>query len=829
MIGREKEFNALTAWLKTAVTVKRGALLVAGPAGIGKSRLIQEACRYAMPQLSAITLRCDDQLQKPYQIFGYWLRQRFLGPSSLKYQDPASAFARNYNRLVATLPYRKRLELESGTNWILWLAGINQAEHQKNLKPETVYELAANTLFALFAAECELYPVLIIVKNIQAIDHESAKLLQRLCKNGIILIATRQAIQPGSARDAGLLESFDDIIKLKPLSRPETRELVHALSANNGSHLTLNDSVIDAIYQQTEGIPFLIEQLTLTVQENILQTSNKLEPFIAGLQNEHSIILQRYQQFPLSLQQTIMASAVIGRIFSLDILDQLMDSCYGTNSSSTRVCIQHGISAGLWHSSGDREFCYNQNILQECILNTIDPDQRRNLHIKCASILQELHAENLDGYAHEIAPHCEQFDPILAAAWYEKAAALANKESRQHQALDFYQKALKLSEAHGSDRMFELLRKMAECAQQAGQIEKAKQSYQLLLDRSRLCDNVYEESWALSGLGHIADLQSERETALQMLRQALVLAETSGNKDATMITWGRLGMVLDSKQDWEAARDAYQQKLRLAQISGNEAAIISSLNNIGLVYLGEHKYAESIRILQQLTERLSVNGDPVVLSKVFGNLAYAYDEKGNIQAAASCYGQQFELASRYGYKLGTSIALCGLGCMALKRGDYSEANSRLQEAVSIGSEIGIKYYTSEYNFFFARALLEQKQPARAIACLKTSLADAEADEREDIIARARPALYRLETLYENDPEAKAAAYRALAELANTSESGPESRAFASLELWRLGREADRQRHRDSCLDLFAGLFTETGRDEYARILNELQSDHERQA
>jgi|GEM_PF-6238087 len=823
LIGRTSEIQYLEAWLRTALTIKRGVLLLSGPAGMGKSQLLQEACRLVKPAVPPLILHGSSNQQNPYQIFAQWLLSRFIGHSSLRYKDPAAAFLNNYNRFVNSLPVRRRNELKANGDYLLWLSGLTIAPELRQLDPKTLYDLSASALKSLLVAEAELFPLVIIVKNVHLVDIQSAQFLAKLSREGIIVAMTKRSDGNWTNHSDALLAMVDAKLELPPLALHETRQLVHALSQTLDCPLMLNESVIETIYQSTSGIPFLIEQMTLLLQQNMLCTSDKVAVDLYLRDRPQNVIDHRLGQLSPVLRLTIEAAAVCGLRFSKALLERVMTTQYLLSAHDCISNIHQGIVEGFWHASSEGEYLFNELLFRDSVLETMQADKNRLLHQACAASLQELYAPNAAFYAHEIAAHLEYVNQRQAARWYETSANIARKEYRHHQAMEYYDRALTLLPQDNSDIRFELLRHKAESAEQAAKLDQAETGYQTILAASRQSENRYEESWALSGLGHLADLHSDRERALELLQQALQLARDSGNNDAAMITWGRIGMVLDAKQDWNGAREAYQQKLVMAQTSANNAAIISSLNNIGLVYLGENKFSEAINILQQLTERLETDGDQVILSKVFGNLAYAYDEKGLIDSAIDAYKRQLELAGKYGYQLGVSIALCGLGATALKKGQLSEALIRLKEAVAIGKNIGVKYYTSEYNYFYARALQLQGQYALALNIAEQSLEEALADEREDITARTQALLLGLRADSAVTAEDRLAAIKQLAKLSADPESKLEVRAFAALELQRKKAKADSTSPPDErCIELFYELYADTGRDEYARILAELQ-------
>ena len=62
----------------------------------------------------------------------------------------------------------------------------------------------------------------------------------------------------------------------------------------------------------------------------------------------------------------------------------------------------------------------------------------------------------------------------------------------------------------------------------------------------------------------------------------------------------------------------------------------------------------------------------------------------------------------------------------------------------------------------------------------------------------------------------------LLELAEAPGASPERSAFARLELLSVSPPDDQPHWRELCLDNFASLFSATGRDEYARILNDIK-------
>jgi hypothetical protein len=226
-VGRAEEFERLERALRRTQSAVGATVLVAGEAGIGKSRLAAElTTRARAAGFEVLVGRCIDLIgtELPYQPFADALR-----PWSARHGERA-------------LP---------------WLSQVRPAGSQLRVFEETL---------ALFSGLAVAAPVLLVLEDLHWADTSTLDLVvflaQNLAERRLLLLATYRADELSSAermrrladgvrRSGAALE-----LELGPLDREEVTAL---LAARRGAPPPR--SLVDAIAARSEGNPFFAEEL----------------------------------------------------------------------------------------------------------------------------------------------------------------------------------------------------------------------------------------------------------------------------------------------------------------------------------------------------------------------------------------------------------------------------------------------------------------------------------------------------------------------------------------------------------------------------------------
>ncbi len=324
-VGRARELTELEQVLAAAGDGSGATVLVAGEAGIGKTRLASEFAE----------------------------RARAAGFEVL--------LGRSIDLVGTELPYQPFVDA---------------------LRPLGEHDAHAATQLSVFehalALLADRAPVVLVLEDVHWADTSTLDLVVFLAHNvaeqRIVLLATYRAGELSSA--ARMLRLADGVrrsgsafvVELGPLSPDELTALIAAQSGTAPSR-----ALADEIVARSEGNPFFAEEL-LAVGE----VDHRLSQ---GLQD---LLLQRIAQLDERTQSLLRVAAAAGRDVSYALLRGLAGRPEGEVRDALRAAVEHRV---LVADQTSGSFRFRHSLLAEAIYATILPGEREELHARLAEEL----------------------------------------------------------------------------------------------------------------------------------------------------------------------------------------------------------------------------------------------------------------------------------------------------------------------------------------------------------------------------------------------------------------------------------------------------------
>jgi len=331
-VGRVLELRELEQALD-AVRAGRGAtVLVAGDAGIGKTRLASELARRARESGFEVLIGRSIDLvgtELPYQPFVDALRP--LG-------EP------------------RQLDRSTGS--------------QRRVFEDTL---------ALLTDRAAHTPVLLVLEDLHWADTSTLDLVVFLAHNvdnrRLLLLVTYRADEPSSAERMrqlaeGVRRSGAEIgLVLGPL---EEEELAALLAAHADAPLPA--SLTDAIVARAEGNPFFAEELVAAAAHESGELPLRLR----------DLLLQRVSRLDGPTQSLLQLAAAVGRDVAYSLLCTTATLTERDVRTSLRHAVEHGV---LVADQATGSFRFRHSLLAEAIYATILPGEREELHARLADAL----------------------------------------------------------------------------------------------------------------------------------------------------------------------------------------------------------------------------------------------------------------------------------------------------------------------------------------------------------------------------------------------------------------------------------------------------------
>jgi ATP/maltotriose-dependent transcriptional regulator MalT len=416
LVGRDEPLARLESLVDEIIAEHRlGTVLVEGPAGIGKTRVVTElGARLEARGVDVVVGHCVAQGEQmlPYAPVMELLAElvRREGPAAvLQAAGPAGA---ELGRLVPAL----------GVDDVHTLDGARSARLFQG-----VSSLLQNLSFRR--------PLLVVVEDVHWADTSTRELLALLARQqsgDVVLLLTLRSDE--SPMPSGLGRYLAELVR-----RGERRVVLQPLSRDQQAHqisdilgVPPHRRLLDDVYARAEGNPFFAEELLALAQHGD-----------AGLPaTVRDLLVARLETLFPATQQVLRTASIIGRTVPHLLLEAVVD----VSGERLQEVLRSAVAAHVLSADGD-VLSFRHALIQEAVAASLLPGEAARTHRRIAEALAK--DPELAGpgarVAGRLARHwAEAGDPAQAlsasvAAALEACDALAFSESLTH-----YERALAL-------------------------------------------------------------------------------------------------------------------------------------------------------------------------------------------------------------------------------------------------------------------------------------------------------------------------------------------------------------------------------------------------
>lgn len=443
IIGRRDELAALQEILDLAAAGSPAIVTVAGEPGIGKTRLVEEACSYAeIRGFTTVTGRCLEDEGAP--AFWPWvgaLRELLeVRPS----EELRGALGNSAAVIARVLPEISRL-----------VPGLETELPPSD--PEQARFQLFDGITGFLRRTAEAKPVVVVLEDVHWADTPSLRLLQfvaqAMARERLVVISTFRDVELG--RHHPLASALGDLarcryaqrISLSGLSLEQIAELIEAIIGREAP-----ESLAEAVKRQTEGNPFFIGEVVRLLEDRGTAFDTDPSSWSTTIpQGVREVVGQRLNRLSDECNQILSIAAVIGREFPLALLEKAV----ATNSSSALEAIGEAEEARLVEASPSTPGTYgfNHALVRETLYQELSTARRAMLHRKVGVAIEELYASNLGPHLSELAYHFLHSaggDDLTKAIDYLNDAAKRSIEMLAYEdAVALYENAIEAIELAG--------------------------------------------------------------------------------------------------------------------------------------------------------------------------------------------------------------------------------------------------------------------------------------------------------------------------------------------------------------------------------------------
>jgi ABC-type oligopeptide transport system substrate-binding subunit/class 3 adenylate cyclase len=486
LVGRSRELGLGREALEALRAGRGGVLVVAGDAGIGKTRLLNELRELAEKDGSSwLEGRCVSYGESlPYWPFRDLLRGEWIGAGA---DEPELRIRVGLRRRLEQLFDTRAGELYPYLGGLLEVALEHEAEARTSqLSPEALQWRTFEVVGQLFARLAESAPLVLALEDLHWADPTSVLLLEQLLSLAeeapvlLVLSLRPERDHPSWSLREHAGREFPHLLReidLGPLGDADG-ELLAALVAPATLPAELERRVLEA----ADGNPFFLEELVRSLADvGALVREDDGWRFDHAVEVEvpptvEKAILARLDRLSPPARDAVTAASALGRTFALPLLEGVLDE---VPADSLHELQRLGLlrQTRRWPQP---EYGFRHALIQETAYRTLLADQRTRLHRRAAEWLEERYAGRDTEVLGLLAHHwLRAEDEAKAAGYLLRAGDKAREEHALDEAIEHYRDLLPLLERRGERQEIALvLFKLALALHTSLRFAEANEAYQ---------------------------------------------------------------------------------------------------------------------------------------------------------------------------------------------------------------------------------------------------------------------------------------------------------------------------------------------------------------
>jgi class 3 adenylate cyclase/tetratricopeptide (TPR) repeat protein len=511
-VGREKELATLRAKLAAALDGRGGLVLVGGEPGVGKTTLVKQLIREA-EQRGALTVfgRCyESEGTVPYSPFVEMLEQALaLMPPDIVREDMGDD-ASEVARMVPEL--RRRFP---------------DIPEPLDLPPEQQRRYFFNAVGSFVQRGANRFPLMMVMDDVHWADEPTLLLIEHMAA----LMPEMRVLGVGTYRDVELEVSrplaaalerllrgrLVERIAVKRFDRDGVATMLEALAGRSAP-----DQVVDAVFDETEGNPFFVEEVFRHLVEDgkIFDESGQFRTDITvdELDVPESVRLvvgRRLERLGDEAQKVLAAGAVVGRGFPFTLLEEISDLDAGRlldiveEAESARVIVPE-------ERDGEVHYSFAHELIRQTLLSSLSLLRRQRLHLTVANAIERTDKRARTERPSEIAHHLLQAgaaaEPERTLEYLELTAERAMGAAAFEEALRALEDALSVVEDEDTLRRGRLLEQKGWAVRALGDFDgsvaifdEASAIYVALGEVDRAASLLYEIGYLMVWLNRFED------------------------------------------------------------------------------------------------------------------------------------------------------------------------------------------------------------------------------------------------------------------------------------------------------------------------------------
>ena len=399
-VGRETERAELERRVEQTVRGRGGMVLIGGEPGVGKTRLVEQVLDTARRRRClALTGRCYEMAGTPplipfIETLEHYARVVPIDALGTALGDAAPEVARlapDLRRLFPDMPAPLVLPPEQQGRFLFKSYGefLERASRAR--------------------------PLVVLFDDLQWADEATLQLLQHLAplltQMPMLVLGTYRDVELDAQRPfAATLEILTrkrlaDQLPLAALAQPGVEAMLSALGG-----AAPPAALVTRIYRETEGNPFFVEEVFRYLQQEVTlvdgdghwQTGLDLAELDVP-DGVRAVVGRRLSQVSPESQRVLTLGAIVGRSFSLELLEAIADVTGDALLSALEEAEEHVLIVPV--SKREARWEFSHGLIRQTLAAGLSVPRRQRLHLRVAQAIEHAAGDASDVHASELAHH----------------------------------------------------------------------------------------------------------------------------------------------------------------------------------------------------------------------------------------------------------------------------------------------------------------------------------------------------------------------------------------------------------------------------------------
>jgi len=762
-IGRNREMIKLLQAFRDADQGHGRVVVIEGNTGTGKSKVIEQFLGITKSQKCTVLMaRCTPREKMvPYSPFIEALEVAFskaLPTESMdSIRDVVADNPREMLRLfpmLATLPGLAKLA-EGASDARLALSSMQKEQ-------DRLFENITRIVISLAKGGT----VILVLEDFHWADLSSIGLFHYLARGAtssrlLVLMAYSPDVLLGDSKTPPLTnalrlmnrERLTTTLVLGNLNEKEAIEMVSLLL--DGASLPPEAS--KKIFQETEGNPFFIEEVVLSLlEQGILDPDNKenvVRKDLSQIQLPRTmsqLVERKLQSLRDEERRVLMLAGIIGHRFNYETLRGIA----GMPEDKLVGILDGLVDKGLLIEEGSTEeeaFRFPFELFRRMATEGLQPSDRIKVHDKVAHMLEQ--KERPEELAFDLALHHKEAGNLLdSARWSivagERARRLAAPELAEQQAKNALSDLEQLpptrevlalrvrahdafadvcnktgryddAEAH-IDVMAAIASSLNDERVQAivwmaqgrmrngrGKFADAKESFMKALEAFERLKDLPSIVQCRRSLSTIQWRDGHFDEAIENLHGCMEAAKKLGDDAVTGALESALGNVYRDKGDYDKSIEHFLNGIRILEKGLDQYELATAYNNIGATYRYLERWDMALGYFEKCITLCRKINFPSILGYGLKNKGEVLGKMGRpelLDEAERACDEAMAIFQRLSHKPGVANVHMNKGIIRKARTDWDGSKAEFEEAIKTGQECGVPDLLADIYFEYSISL-----------------------------------------------------------------------------------------------------------------------------